>query len=315
MVVLQQNKDVITFDVNEALYFENGQEIAEMVSISLDPEIAIQTYEQYIQVRGFIILQGEYVKLKNPQRGNDDFIERATDYIEQVIDLENNQAQLTHRFPVEISVPSYRVDNEKDVTVSIDSFDYELPDETTLKIKASVHIHGIKSEAIEESKLDQMESEKENLQKERDSMKEATIDIQEVEEITELVTDSINHIEEDVFDKELEEKSEVVQVEEMKTEILESNQNEIDIQLNESEEDQEEEVKDVRFLTDLFGGEETESYARMRIYITQPDDTIETIAKQFEISALQLLKDNNISGDYIEEGQLLRLPIRKENNK
>src|SRR5690606_19452538 len=119
---MKAKDDVIIFDVNETLYFERGQEIAEMVSISLDPDIAIQAYDQYIQVRGLIMLQGEYVKVENSQPEYQEFTEELTNYIEKVVDTEENQAQFSHRFPVEISVPSYRVENEADVTVTIDAF-------------------------------------------------------------------------------------------------------------------------------------------------------------------------------------------------
>src|SRR5690625_3167167 len=89
--------------------------------------------------------------------------------------------------------------------------------------------------------------------------------------------------------------------------------NEIDIQLSESEEDDgDEEVKDVRFLTDLFGGEQEETYTKMKIYITQENDTIESIAKRYEMSTLQLIKDNQLTGEGLEEGQLLYIQVQTE---
>jgi len=347
---LKQNNDVIVFDVNETLYFKKGQEIEEMVSISLDPDIAIQTYDNYIQIRGLIFLQGEYTK--STEQSSEDIANDQnimTGYIEKIFEKDNHQASFSHRFPVEISVPPYRVDNLEDVTVTIDSFDYEIPDKRTLKIKSSVHINGIKSvtaesvptttlakeEQEEVQQNDKKENEKvkdieekiesknigENLHEQKEAAQEV-IEQKEVErDVVEQKTEDKKVVpftkvsEDENKEKETENgknvKEEVEGQGESEITAVESETNEIDIQLNESDiQEDEEKVKDVRFLTELFGSDEEETYSKMRIYITQEEDTIESIAKRYEISALQLMKDNHLTGDNLEEGQLLRLPAK-----
>jgi len=384
-ITLKQKRDRIEFDLNETLYVENGQEIEEMIAISLDPDIAVQTYDSYIQVRGLIILQGEYKKANQESVSNTLSTENVNGLIERVIESENNQVQFSHRFPVEISVPTNRVDNLEDITVTVDSFDYELPDELRLKINASVHINGIKTEVEDkqsqkkdvdfevEDKIgtDEIQSKQrtpkdfeEDVTKDEDSVtafepsnvtdkqeksvaaktedqiseetfkQEKKIDVegegQTVEEMIENTAESeeVTHEQmqgefETHTDKELErieqKETDPVSVEDVEQhegtakEVAEDQiieQNEIDIQLNESAEDEDEDdVKDVLFLTDLFGGEEEDTYTKMRIYITQSDDTIESIAKRYEISTLQLIKDNDLNGTTLEEGQLLRIPV------
>lgn len=384
-ITLKQKRDRIEFDLNETLYVENGQEIEEMIAISLDPDIAVQTYDSYIQVRGLIILQGEYKKANQESVSNTLSTENVNGLIERVIESENNQVQFSHRFPVEISVPTNRVDNLEDITVTVDSFDYELPDELRLKINASVHINGIKTEVEDkqsqkkdvdfevEDKIgtDEIQSKQrtpkdfeEEVTKDEDSVtafepsnvtdkqeksvaaktedqiseetfkQEKKIDVegegQTVEEMIENTAESeeVTHEQmqgefETHTDKERErieqKETDPVSVEDVERhegtakEVAEDQiieQNEIDIQLNESAEDEDEDdVKDVLFLTDLFGGEEEDTYTKMRIYITQSDDTIESIAKRYEISTLQLIKDNDLNGTTLEEGQLLRIPV------
>lgn len=150
-------------------------------------------------------------------------------------------------------------------------------------------------------------------EKDKNDVKDKTIietNVKETvkEDVNEKVDDEII---EEAVEKVTEEVEEVSRMEHHHLEESndENETNEIDIQLNESEAEEDDEVKDVQFLTDLFGGEEEEQHAKMRIYITQEEDTIETIAKRYEISALQLIKDNNLAGESIEEGQLLHLPI------
>src|SRR5690625_172203 len=146
------NNNQIEFDLNETLYFESGQEIAEMVSIFLDPDIAVQKYDSYVQIRGLIIVQGEYRRANLEGKAEEEtHSTNLTRYIEKVIVSDYNQARFSHRFPVEISVPSHRVDNLNDITVTVDSFDYELPDQNQLKLIASVHIKGINADQAEVS--------------------------------------------------------------------------------------------------------------------------------------------------------------------
>ena len=136
-----------TFDLEESLYFEKGQEVAELRGIALEPEISIQPYVEYISIRGNIELQGEYEKVESEQDDRsldfEDF--QAKRYVEKVID-EEGLAAFSHRFPVEISVPPYRVADLNEVTVHVDSFDYEIPEPSHLKLYATIEIHGINSE-------------------------------------------------------------------------------------------------------------------------------------------------------------------------
>lgn len=135
-----------TFDLNESLYFEKGQEVQEMLHISLDPEISIQPFNDYVSIRGVIELEGKYQKIQEGE--NDDGLTVDEDHsmvrhIESVYEDEDGISSFTHRFPVEISVPSYRVQSVDDITVSIDSFDYEIPQENKLTLTSVVKIDGI----------------------------------------------------------------------------------------------------------------------------------------------------------------------------
>src|SRR5690625_893345 len=118
-----------------------------MISISLDPDIVIQTYEHYIQIRGVIILTGDYRKVPPYNRKFSDSSHRRTfHYIEKVIDQDDERAYFSHRFPVEITVNKSRIDRVEDISVTVDSFDYELIAKDLLQVYASLHIFGIKPE-------------------------------------------------------------------------------------------------------------------------------------------------------------------------
>ena len=59
----------------------------------------------------------------------------------------------------------------------------------------------------------------------------------------------------------------------------------------------------------MFRGEDEEAYAKMRICIVQDKDTIESIAERYQITALQLIKQNGLDDEFeIRTGQLLHIP-------
>lgn len=145
---LSNDQTVFSFELNESLFFEKGQEVAEMRGISLDPEISIQAFNEYISIRGVIELRGEYQRVSTTEEEQimdfEDYPSKR--FVEKVIGTEDNGAEFTHRFPVEISVPTYRVADLNDVTVSIESFDYEMPETSQLKLYSTIEIHGINKE-------------------------------------------------------------------------------------------------------------------------------------------------------------------------
>ncbi|MEN1968319.1 stage VI sporulation protein D [Lentibacillus sp. N15] len=155
---MSNDQAVFSFELNESLYFEKGQEVEEIRGIALDPEISIQPFNEYISIRGVIELRGEYVKANGQNQEQNNTVEfdeeyHARRYMERVEDLVEGGAEFSHRFPVEISVPTYRVGDLEDVTVSINSFDYELPTQNQITFASTIAIHGISEQ--EESPRDE----------------------------------------------------------------------------------------------------------------------------------------------------------------
>lgn len=142
---LSQSQSSLRFSLEESIWFKKGQEVDELLSISLDPEITIQEQEQYIQIIGNLQLSGEY-------KGNEE------EEQEQELDLHGKFAHhveyrttdeiyyFEHRFPVDVTIPKSRVDQIADIDVNIDSFDYLLPEKGNLKLNADLSILGIRNE-------------------------------------------------------------------------------------------------------------------------------------------------------------------------
>src|SRR5690625_4721056 len=145
----------LPLDLNESLFFETGYEIGEMISISLDPDISIQKFSDYVSIRGIISLEGEYMKLtdfpENTERKKDDRVEHIYRSVAKVVTTSDEQVQFYHHFPIEISVPFDRISKIDDVTVSVEAFDYSLDDVNEMKVAATLHINGIMKERNQKS--------------------------------------------------------------------------------------------------------------------------------------------------------------------
>lgn len=50
----------LQFSVEESICFQKGQEVSELLSISLDPDIRVQEVNDYVSIKGSLELTGEY---------------------------------------------------------------------------------------------------------------------------------------------------------------------------------------------------------------------------------------------------------------
>ncbi|RDW21656.1 stage VI sporulation protein D [Oceanobacillus chungangensis] len=426
------DSSVFTFELNESLFFEKGQEVAELRGISLDPEISIEAYSEYISIKGVIELSGDYVRIVSEEEEpgeswlNFDNL-HVKRYIEKVINVDDEISEFTHRFPIEISVPTYRVNDFNDVTVSIEAFDYEIPEESQLKLYSTIAIHGINREVdhpqLFEDEVDSDEADEERIERELEDtfqfeikkrqnleaadkadtaqLERETEDMSQIEnkekqepEMEEAEgeaavqldreTESTTQIENkerqepkmeeaegeavvqlyretegtiQIENKEKQELeagnqehspilSESLKVDEddvgrvkiksqsfadffgkmgdVEQEDIEDIEEEIEEEIDDTDNDWHEEqieednyvdreVEDVSYLSDVFRNSEENKFIKMRLCIVQKEDTIETIAERFHVSAIQLIKQNQLEDDFdVSEGQLLYIPAEKK---
>lgn len=141
----QENQSCLRFSLEESLWFRKGQEVAELVSISLDPDITIQENDQYVTIRGSLELTGEYKNIDDSYSGEEDFAS-AHKYVQTVEDREDGTCEFSHRFPIDITIPNNRIQSIYDIDVMVESFDYTLPERSCLKLSAELTISGLYGE-------------------------------------------------------------------------------------------------------------------------------------------------------------------------
>ena len=137
----QENSSTLRFSLEESVWFQKGQEVAELLSISLDPNITIQENDQYISIQGSLELSGEY------KRDNEEDIEedafKAPKLIHSVMEREEGVCEFLHHFPVDITIPLARISSIDDIEIEIDTFDYIFPERSCLNLTADLSISGL----------------------------------------------------------------------------------------------------------------------------------------------------------------------------
>jgi stage VI sporulation protein D len=142
----QDQQSCLRFSLEESIWFKKGQEVEELLSISLDPHITIQEQEQYVLIRGTLDLSGEYLPTTpRDEEGVDEF-EAGGKFVQIVEKREKGENEFVHRFPVDVTIPKNRIANLGDIDVFVESFDYIVPENACLKLNADLTITGIYGE-------------------------------------------------------------------------------------------------------------------------------------------------------------------------
>ena len=68
----QENQSYLRFSLEESVWFQKGQEVEELYSISLDPNVTLTEDDHYVYIRGTLDLSGEY-KNDEEEEGDEDF--------------------------------------------------------------------------------------------------------------------------------------------------------------------------------------------------------------------------------------------------
>ena len=164
-------RSFITIFIKRICVVPKGQEVEELLSISLDPDVEIEELDHEVIVRGQLDLTGEYVARKDDSAYSLRELSpaKSIDYVET---REDGVNELVHSFPLEISIPRNRVKVIEELYVSIEEFDYELKENGCLQLLADISITGLCDEERSEDEVEEEEEETVYAELEEDSAQE-----------------------------------------------------------------------------------------------------------------------------------------------
>jgi stage VI sporulation protein D len=138
----QGNESCLRFSLEESVWFQKGQEVEELVSISLDPNITIHENEQYVTIQGALELTGEYQRYDDGSNEEEDLF-TAPKFVHHVEERGEGLCEFSHRFPVDITIPNNRIQSIDDIHVEVESFDYLFQERSCMKLIADLTITGL----------------------------------------------------------------------------------------------------------------------------------------------------------------------------
>lgn len=343
-----ENQSSIRFSVEESIWFQRGQEVSELLSMSLDPEIIIQEHDQYISVRGGLVLTGEYhARGLDEEEASSTTLPVGARTVQDLITREDGVSVLKHKFPVDITIPKNRIQNLNDVYVTIEAFDYELPQQGNLILEAELSISGIYVD--QEIKLPQATFPRDALKEEEgveeefvyeEDNEDAVVELDEANE-EDLVQPLMRGSFDDDVTEEVEEDNDPftpfiveakrdTKVDYFENPALEAEQEEpyvltrkapqfefksrVDAPVSNQEIANEEEKDGNRdentlSLTKIFAKEEEAETTRLKMCIVQKDESIESIANRYGVQSQSLIRVNHLDREHLAEGQILYIPV------
>lgn len=170
--------------MEESLWFRKGQEVEELISISLDPDITIQENDQYVTIRGSLELTGEYKTYEDSAASEEEGF-TSQKFVERVAQKEEEgSCEFSHRFPVDITIPNNRIQSIYDIDVLVESFDYSIPERSCLKLSAELTISGLYGTSqIEQPQEEEQEAQVEQVVQQAEEEYELLHRYEEEEEI------------------------------------------------------------------------------------------------------------------------------------
>lgn len=295
--------------IDERLFLPADKRIHEMMTISLDPDIAVMEKEEFVQLQGQVLLQGKYKKVPD----NHVTVVTIEDkpYMKDIQELHDDEVIFAHPFPVEITIAAYRIEKISDITVKVAHFDYEVVEPEKMHVKARLEIAGLQpipqTSMEETNKIEAKEVEAIAAQSVEKAASEQEVDevIQEEVEMVDLSSKEKEEVVEPIVIKQVKEKEELVAIEDTEEAAQDEVSETVEAQAVHIGHTEDEDASEhTMFLRQLFVDEEGKN-KRVTLYITQSQDTIETVANRYEISTYQLMKDNDLTEDLLEAGQIL----------
>lgn len=153
----QEHPSKLSFSIEESVWLNKGQEVEEILGMSLEPEIVIEERDHHVYIKGGLRLIGEYQLARQ-----DEVIDVDSDSLEEQVSFrsagdvtvsEDGSGSIKHFFPIDVTIPISRIQNLDDVYVQVESFDYDLPEKSCIQLTADISISGMTNQEIDEERV------------------------------------------------------------------------------------------------------------------------------------------------------------------
>jgi len=136
----QEQDNCLRFSLEEFVNFSRGEEVHELSSVSLEPNVTCHEFDQYVILRGTLELIGEYVT-KQVEAEEQDFY--SVHNLASVTRGEQGVNQFSYAFPVDVTVPADRVRSIDELCVGVKTLNCQVTDNGAIHVCADLYINGV----------------------------------------------------------------------------------------------------------------------------------------------------------------------------
>ncbi|WP_411953559.1 LysM peptidoglycan-binding domain-containing protein [Alkalibacillus sp. S2W] len=322
------------FDVQEHIMFRQDEEIEDLYSIAIDPDVNVIHQQSTMQIRGVLIVHGDYLA-REVEQEETIMVDEDQQSVQQVRALDNGFMEFQYPIPVDISIPYERVNSNEDVDVIVDYFDYEIPEPKTLKVYTTIRLEGtqvieasrqeqeipneqestdfeLKQFPVIEEDDDQTHNESETVSEKQDDEQESGRDIWHKKQTTslkEFVNQPKHKTDEPKeYDKKADPKGE-------SKSAIEDVDGDYDEDKSNYEDHSSPVKKGLDYLSKFFREDDERQQVKMTVRFVQADETLASIAASYDMSIHQLERLNNIESSFeLKEGDVLLVPSRSQSS-
>lgn len=319
----------IRFQVQESIWLDHHSRAAEITSLELEPEVDVVDEGGLINIRGSLVLTGRFETAEEEDEESLDL--ESSSLADQLhfqplrveqkeIYQKEHRGKIEKRFPVDVTVPSNKVDDLEDVYMQVDQFDYTISEGHRLNIQAEVLITGVRTESNTlPLTFDVAAAREEREEKEEVPEEEVLEEEARYETASEVVQDE-SRVEDEDEDEDEDHEHESEKVIPIFNQEIRTNFQSAPSEEDTYEEDEEgepaekeervEQSKTTGFLEQLMSGkdEEEKGVTRLRVCIVQRDESLDIIADRYEIQVQEIMRTNRLETEQISQGQLLYIP-------
>jgi len=136
----------LRFDISEKVRLHPQQPgIKTLVELDLYPDVEIEDQETHLRIHGYLRLAGRYVGGEEDGIGKGEDAAGGDEAAPEVRQEGENLEEIAFVIPVEITLPSDRVDVDR-IAAEVESFDYQVLSPFELQIEAVLAIDGLLSD-------------------------------------------------------------------------------------------------------------------------------------------------------------------------
>ncbi|MGV3487942.1 MAG: stage VI sporulation protein D [Tuberibacillus sp.] len=343
----QTSGQSLQFSINESVWLRDGEIAEEILSMALEPDIIIEENPNYVSIKGALRLSGEYKPGEGEREDStlEDYGRPSYRTLDEVTETDVGTVLMEHRFPVDITIPTGRIADIEDVYVTVETFDYHLPEKGCIQLEAEITISGLVDDARKDDETSAHEIVDVSYDPTEVTAFESYREPESSEETEPLQIEMKERPEDDTTEnmfKNFFEDDEEVPVEmSMRHEETEhpassyqpyeeqpdavhpylpldtetvpvdaayEQETEVVVETAEAEVHTKRRDENALYLTKMLTNAE-DQFTRIKAYIVQDGDSLEKLSDRYEVPVTTILRRNRLDSDAISEGQVLYIPV------